>query len=429
MTRVALAIKTNRGGTWILPIVRILRENGAEVRCYVADEPGSLADDLEALGATTFLTPALGGRGLPSAATALPALARDIRSFRPNVINYHLYRTALVFRALSFVTPRARLVHSVPGPLFLESRAVRAVERLLARRDDLIVCTAEVTEVAYTRLGVNPVRLLKASYPLDLSRWYPISTNDRQQARQAIGLPDDAFVAVMVAYFYAPRRFVLGGKAVKGHDLALDAWRRYRESGGDGNLLLVGGGFGESGAEYRASLLDCYPDLEDLGVRTIDSVSDVRAYYAAADVSIAPSRSENLGSAAEASALGVPSVAANVGGLPELVIPGVTGWLVRPDDPGHLASTLLDVRRQVRVKSLDSMRHAARTRVEAVCGIDAVRPLWLHALLANETSDGPSGGPVRGLLSSAIETGEQMPPRGRRSHQSWRSTRRPSPTD
>ena len=56
---------------------------------------------------------------------------------------------------------------------------------------------------------------------------------------------------------------------------------------------------------------------------------------------VIPSRSENLPLAAlEGLAAGLPVVASDVGGLPEIVKPGRTGWLVRPEDPEQLADTL-----------------------------------------------------------------------------------------
>ena len=167
------------------------------------------------------------------------------------------------------------------------------------------------------------------AYPIDLGAWHDITPDEGLRARQDLGLDQDTFVAVMVAYFYAPRRWVLAGRSVKGHEVALEAWAEFRRQGGEGTLLLVGGGFGEAGDAYRRALLESTGALSDESIRIVDTVSDVRPYYAAADVSIAPSRSENLGSAAESAALGVPTIASNVGGLPELVRPGGSGMARR----------------------------------------------------------------------------------------------------
>jgi glycosyltransferase involved in cell wall biosynthesis len=70
-------------------------------------------------------------------------------------------------------------------------------------------------------------------------------------------------------------------------------------------------------------------------------VSDRAAFFASLDVFIMPSRSEAWGLAAlEAMAHGVPVIASDVGGLPELVEDGNGGWLVRPGDPSALARAI-----------------------------------------------------------------------------------------
>lgn len=61
----------------------------------------------------------------------------------------------------------------------------------------------------------------------------------------------------------------------------------------------------------------------------------------AAAVAVYPSRRESFGVATlEAEAVGVPVIASRVGGLPEVLDDGATGWLVAPDDPAGLAEAI-----------------------------------------------------------------------------------------
>lgn len=65
-------------------------------------------------------------------------------------------------------------------------------------------------------------------------------------------------------------------------------------------------------------------------------------FFAGLDLYIMPSRSEGLGSAALlAMAHGIPVIATRVGGLPEIVQEGCTGWLVAPESSEALANALV----------------------------------------------------------------------------------------
>lgn len=93
-------------------------------------------------------------------------------------------------------------------------------------------------------------------------------------------------------------------------------------------LLLVGDGPDRAAAERLARDLGVYEDVRFLGKQ--DPVEEILAI---ADVFIMPSGSESFGLAAlEAMACGVPVVATNIGGLPELVIDGEVGFLCELGD-------------------------------------------------------------------------------------------------
>lgn len=89
-------------------------------------------------------------------------------------------------------------------------------------------------------------------------------------------------------------------------------------------------------------------DINDLGLAGKISFwgfiphREVAGRYLDYDIMIMPSRSESFGVAAvEASAVGLPVVASNVGGIPEVVLHEQTGILVPSDDPKSLAEAVM----------------------------------------------------------------------------------------
>ncbi|MGZ9190101.1 MAG: glycosyltransferase, partial [Nitrospira sp.] len=66
--------------------------------------------------------------------------------------------------------------------------------------------------------------------------------------------------------------------------------------------------------------------------------------YCAADLFVSPTRADALPLVLmEAMACGTPLVAFDVGGVPDLVRPGVTGSLARPEDSGDLAHAIAEL--------------------------------------------------------------------------------------
>jgi N-acetyl-alpha-D-glucosaminyl L-malate synthase BshA len=125
-------------------------------------------------------------------------------------------------------------------------------------------------------------------------------------------------------------------------------------------LLMVGDGPDLSHAERCAHALSVADRVEFLGEQ-----DRVEPLLSAADVFLLPSAQESFGLAAlEAMTCEVPVVASRVGGLPEVIEHGVTGFLHAPDDLDGMAQsvTRLLVDEELRQRIGTAARRAAHAR-------------------------------------------------------------------
>lgn len=123
----------------------------------------------------------------------------------------------------------------------------------------------------------------------------------------------------------------------KGLPTLMRAWESLAERGGLGvPLVLAGGGELEDEARRWA---DGRSDVRYLGLQ--DEAGCRRLTAAAAAVVLPSTTRETFGLVVvESMAMGVPVVAARLGGLAELVVDGTTGLLHEPGDPDSLADAL-----------------------------------------------------------------------------------------
>jgi hypothetical protein len=123
--------------------------------------------------------------------------------------------------------------------------------------------------------------------------------------------------------------------------VAAEAVARVANRGVDVQLLVAGDAFGSSMA-YGENLREriARPDLAGR-VTWLPFQSDVASLYGRIDLNLLISREEGFGrTIIEAGALGIPSVGTRIGGIPELIEEGRTGWLVNEGDVEGLADVI-----------------------------------------------------------------------------------------
>jgi N-acetyl-alpha-D-glucosaminyl L-malate synthase BshA len=110
-------------------------------------------------------------------------------------------------------------------------------------------------------------------------------------------------------------------------------------------------------------------------VQLVGEQHDLVPWLSASDVFLLPSSQESFGLAAlEAMACEVPVVASRVGGLPEVIDDGVTGFLCPPDEIGLMAERVVDLLKDGQKRS--RMGQAAAERVRTHFCASAIVPQY-----------------------------------------------------
>jgi len=261
------------------------------------------------------------------------------RHDRPDVIHGNYWLSGVVGHQLKhdldvpFVSTfhtlaRVKAEGGDPEPVWRD----RAEAEIVNCADAICVSCVE-EEQQFRRLYGDPQGRLEIIAPGVEHAFF--APGDRRGARRALGLDDDRTVLLFVGRL----------QPLKGPDVAIRTLAELPDR--HARLLVVGGA---SGADGDAETARAHALVDELGLH--DRVTFVEpqphhilsTYYRAADVVIAPSRSESFGLVAlEAAACGIPVVASAVGGLISLVDDGRTGRLVEGRDPRDYARAVTDV--------------------------------------------------------------------------------------
>jgi glycosyltransferase involved in cell wall biosynthesis len=144
--------------------------------------------------------------------------------------------------------------------------------------------------------------------------------------------------------------------------------------------VVLGDGDDRPGLEaLRASL-----GLEEVvRLQGMASQQEVRGWWREASVGLLTSLAEGMPvSLMEALSSGVPVVATAVGGIPEMIAPGVNGFVVPTNDPGAVADSVADILSSPEMAT--RMSHAAReTALERFSlghQVDSLLELWNQVL-------------------------------------------------
>lgn len=334
-------IKTTVGATWALREIQVLVRLGCEVHVVLPNEDG-LSNDYKKAGAhvhvlnvdiASFITSPLGF------AKAASRLRRLVSEVNPDIVHSHFVGTTYFMR-LALVGIPVKRIFQVPGPLHLEKTVTRKIDINLANKYDYWIPTCHLSKKYYLQEGISEDRLTTAFYGSDIS----VFNNDHYKGklRSELNISENIKIVGMVAFVYPPKKWIGQTRGLKGHEDLIDAMQIVLKQREDTVCIIIGGAWGDS-EDYYNQVIEYGKNKLGNNIYFLGTRKDIPSLYPDFDIAVHPSLSENLGGAAESLLMGVPTIATNIGGFPDIVKEDKTGWLVSPSDPENLAQKILTV--------------------------------------------------------------------------------------
>jgi glycosyltransferase involved in cell wall biosynthesis len=355
-------VKTALGANWAYEQVRVLCSLGIEVVVALPSDTAGLAPKYRQAGATVVRAnldfPAQKPWRIPATLRACRQLVDDVR---PGLIHTHHVGPTFITRLALGKKSKIPRIFGVTGTLHLEHDFFAGLDTHLAGPQDYWIATCKWTQRKYESLGISPDRVFLAYLGTDLTN-YP--SNRTGLLRNEFKIPADAPLVGMVSLLYPPKWYFGSERGVKGHEDFIIALVRLREQRPDVRGIMIGGTWGD-GRWYedrvrRFGKKTCGDALTFTGTRR-----DLPTIYPDLDLAVVPSHSDGLPySVVEPLLAGVPVVATNVGGIPDLVRDGDTGWLVSSGNREALARA-----------ALEALSNPKEARRRTARGAEAVRHL------------------------------------------------------
>jgi len=327
--RILHLVKTSTGAIWAFRLMRDLVLLGDEIHVAMPVD-GVLVPQYKEAGIVIHEL----NYSMKNAWRTMMQIRKVVDEVKPDIVHSHFVVTTLLMR-LALRNRKVARVFEVPGPLHLEHAFFRNVEIWSAqRKKDFWIPTCKWSYDKYKECGIDDSHLFLTYYGGDL-----VDKNyQRGLLRSELGLSDSDIVVGMVAYMYAPKKYLGEKRGLKGHEDLIDAVALIQDKYPNLHLVLVGGAW--EGAEKYEKEVIAYGKNKVRNIHFLGTRTNVPELYQDFNMVVHPSHSENLGGAGESLMLAIPTIASRVGGFPDIVIPGKTGYLTNPADPISIADAI-----------------------------------------------------------------------------------------
>jgi glycosyltransferase involved in cell wall biosynthesis len=275
------------------------------------------------------------------------SLVQLARNKRAHLIHAHEFYMNAIGSVVSFLTG-IPLIATVHGKSYYPEKKRRcAVYRMVAARAAGMVAVSQDLQSFFCKtIRIATERVQVVYNGIDTKSLSNIPRN--LKLLESIGVPTDASIVGTVGNLYP----------VKGHIHLIRAASMILQHRPYTHVLILGRGGQRDALLAEAKTFGIEDHIHLLGYR-----EDAPDWLGMMHVFTLPSLSEGLPlSLLEAMAVGIPTVVSAVGGMPEAVCDGHSGFLVPPGDPDALAKQILFLLNNPAVAA--SVGNAGRKRVQ-----------------------------------------------------------------
>jgi glycosyltransferase involved in cell wall biosynthesis len=325
----------------LLTCLELSRRFGMVLVCGLSQESNMINSEKEAVEKQTGIARLNGVRivSIPSLVRrisplndvrALYELYRIIQKERPDIVHTHTSKAGILGRLAAKIAGVPYIVHTPHGHVFYGhfgrslSRIFLWLERLFALFTDRLVALTEGELQDNIDLSVYPAdRIIKIHSGVNVQKFQSVEISIIDKKR-SLGIETNGRTVGFVGWLLP----------IKGPMYLLRAMEYVWQEYNDTNLVFVGKGDLDVDIRAEALKLNTNGRVKFLGWR-----DDIREIMPIFDIFVLPSLNEGMGRVlVEAMAAGKPVVASRVGGIPDLVRHGETGYLVPPADEEALAN-------------------------------------------------------------------------------------------
>ncbi len=265
-----------------------------------------------------------------SDAIALVKIRRFLAKTKFDVVHTHTSKAGLLGRFAARFAGVPVVVHTPHGHVFfgyfgpLKTKIFILLEKLANRMTDRIVALTHREKADYISYRTCPEEKITVIHSgVELNKFQEYTPSTKAKLKKEIGLPENSFV-VGTAGRLVP---------VKGPEYLIETSRTIIPKHPNTYFLFAGDGPLKEALHKKAKETGGEKNILFLGWR--DDIAHILSIF---DIFCLPSLNEGMGRVlVEAMALGIPIVASDVGGIPDLVTHGKNGFLVPPKNPAGLA--------------------------------------------------------------------------------------------